>query len=119
LSIPLFSDVTHCVCGDVLDGRGDHAVHCSRFLGVKRRHDFLWDGYFRLALEANLFVENDESDSIIVEPTGLAPFPADIFYSDLDVRRICVDFTRASPIQLMLLFMLMCGVGLGFLARQL
>jgi Reverse transcriptase (RNA-dependent DNA polymerase) len=100
LSIPLFSGATRCMCGEVLDRWGDHAVHCSRFPGVKRRHDFLRDGYFRLAREANLSVEKEKSDLGIVDPAGQALFPADIFYSDLGGKRVCVDFTGASPMQL-------------------
>jgi hypothetical protein len=100
LCIPLFSGATRCICGEVLDRWGDHAIHCSRFPGVKRRHDYLRDGFYRLARDANLSVEKEKNDLGIVDSGGMALFPADIFYSDLGGKRVCVDFTCASPMQL-------------------
>ena len=82
---------------DVIDAKGDHALHCHDENGLKSgRHDRIWDNIFREAQHASLNPTKEMPGLILNSQSR----PADVYIANwVDGRKMAFEVSVVSPTQ--------------------
>ena len=76
---------------------GDHVVHCSSEVGVKFRHNLVWDMLVDIYCKSGVFVSKEEPLGFLSE-AGKDVRPVNLLlFNWFHGKDSCVDVTRGSP----------------------